>query len=118
VHPTSNTTYTVYGTDTNTCQNSALVTVLVSNCTGIDKSSLSDVGVKVFPNPSQGVFTAEFGFEGTKTILIINSIGQTVHSVSTTSDAETINISHLAKGVYFVKISSSAVSGTYRVVTE
>ena len=52
VAPTTNTTYSVIGTDVNSCSNSAAITLSVSSCTGIESFNREEKYIKVYPNPA------------------------------------------------------------------
>jgi len=110
--------YTVVGTDNNGCANKATTALDVEDCTGIRTNSYSGVMVSVYPNPSNGVFTASFDFAGEKTILIMDVSGKVVQQAVTASATEVFDISHMAKGVYFVRVSSKEASGNYKMVIE
>lgn len=116
--PSVATVYTVTGTDNNNCVGKTLVNVEVSLCDGIKTTSFSGNVVSVYPNPSNGAFTAKFEFEGTKTVMITNSVGQVITQTTTTNTSESFNLSDTAKGVYFVKISTKEASGNYKIIIE
>jgi hypothetical protein len=64
-------------------------------------------GLKVYPNPSTGVFTIELPSEMQQAkIEIINSVGSLVYQ-SEMSDTKIIHTQTLAKGLYFVKVKST-----------
>lgn len=116
--PVASTVYTVSGTDANNCVGRALVSVDVTICNGIKTTAFSGNAVSVYPNPSTGVFTASFEFEGVKTIAIINSVGQLIMETTTAATSEMFNLSDVAKGVYFVKVSTKEASGNYKMIVE
>jgi trimeric autotransporter adhesin len=116
--PTFATFYFVTGIDVNNCKSSGSATINVSPCTGISAQQLREAAVTVFPNPSTGFFTARFEFEGEKTIIISNSMGQLVTQTVTANLSQDFDLSHLAKGVYFVKVSSKQASGNYKIVID
>ncbi len=117
VSPTVVTIYTVTGSDNNGCSNKATVLVLLNSCTGIKTNSLGS-GLSIFPNPTTGVFTAKFEFEGQKMIMITNSVGQVVTGISTENTSENIDLSHYAKGVYFVIVKTKQGSANYKIILE
>lgn len=114
-------TYIVYVTNANGCTNSDTVVVNVSLCTGINGSTSLSMTLDIYPNPSTGAFNISIGNEmGSKLKLEIMSIdGQLVflkESVRTTG--EQIDISDLAKGVYFLKVSDQDQVIIKRIVLE
>lgn len=116
--PTASEIYTVVGMDANSCKNSASVSVIVDACTGIAARGFADNAVRVFPNPSSGWVTAAFGFEGTKTVLITNSVGQIILQAVTEQASESFDLSGMAKGIYFIRVSTLQASGNYKLVIE
>ncbi|PBQ34384.1 hypothetical protein CNR22_22265 [Sphingobacteriaceae bacterium] len=118
ISPTITTIYTVTGTDANGCVNTSTVSQDVSECTGIENRSQLSSSVKIFPNPSTGAFTTQFEFEGTKEILILNEIGQTLEIRSTENQSETFDITKHGNGIYFIKVRSNVASGNFRVIVQ
>lgn len=115
VSPTVTTTYSVTGTSAQGCQKTAVHTQSVSPCTGIESLTVSGEAIRIFPNPSNGLITMEFGFEGEKTITITNSIGQVIRQLKTTDEQQTLDLSAEAKGIYLVKVESRGYASDYRV---
>ncbi|MCB0395029.1 MAG: T9SS type A sorting domain-containing protein [Flavobacteriales bacterium] len=80
--------------------------------------------VKVFPNPNNGYFNiiAENLRGRNSTIQVTNVIGQVVYSkdvcVSTSYLSETIDLSSIEKGLYFVKLINNNSESVYKVVVE
>ena len=118
VTPATSGVYNVTGANLNNCKTSATATVVVDICTGIENKILADHGVKLYPNPTTGMFTARFDFEGEKTILIVNSIGQLILETVTSEMSHDFDLSGFAKGIYFVKVNSKQASGNYKLITD
>jgi hypothetical protein len=74
----------------------------------------------VYPNPSSGIFTLDINnpnsFE--LKIAIFNSIGQSVYNTETKSIkfSEQINLSHLASGIYSIRLFSNDRTKTARLI--
>lgn len=115
VSPTVTTTYSVTGTSAQGCSKQAVFTQTVSACTGIEALASSGEAIRLYPNPSTGVITMEFGFEGEKVITITNSIGQTIRQLKTADVIQTLDLSSEAKGIYLVKVESRGYASDYRV---
>jgi hypothetical protein len=98
VSPSSQTIYSVTGTDAVNCSNTATVLVKVSACTGIQENSESIL--QIFPNPARGSFYIS-ALQPCK-VEIINSAGQLVRTFSFTSSEAAVNVSGLEPGLYFV----------------
>jgi hypothetical protein len=104
-------TYTVTGTDANGCVNTAMVTQVADNCTGIKTDANSTLIFGVYPNPNTGRFTVETN-ENVH-ITVLNSIGQTVYTETTRDIKTNISIENLASGIYFIK---AVANGNQQVV--
>jgi hypothetical protein len=100
---TSGTTFTVTGT-TNGCSNTATVAISVSPCTGI--ATIAGAGnFKVYPNPTQGAVTLNFGEMFSGQLSLFNSLGQLLseQKINDSEKAE-LNLSVYPKGVYLIKL--------------
>lgn len=106
----------VYGTgytDTNTCDYySELITVYALGENGV----VSTHQFNIYPNPMSSVvnITSE---EFIRSIEIFNELGQTISTrININSNQESIDVSQLPPGLYFVKISTENYSETIRLV--
>jgi len=63
----------------------------------------SQSSFNIYPIPNNGVFKVELTEPGTKNIVIRNMLGQVVHD-QYVDQSETINVSNLAAGMYFVSL--------------
>lgn len=83
-----------------------------------------DKEVAIYPNPNNGVFTISFAnLEARQVELrIINVIGNEIyHEVLNRTDMQatkTIDLTRLAKGLYYVKIETDSYSSVRRVVVK
>lgn len=98
-------------TDENGIQVLDSITVTFKDCSGIDEYGL-DKFVNIYPNPSDGLFyisTKEI--KGALDLNITDAKGQLIFKQEIIPDSEQythrIDLSSLAKGVYFVKIMNS-----------
>jgi len=100
----------VYGNDFTTEQINGLVegeaiTLKVSSlkaATSLEDHSLSNLAV--YPNPNTGLFTVT-GINEPVVIHVLNTSGQMIESLTTNQSIE-INLSNLAKGIYYLKVIS------------
>jgi hypothetical protein len=106
------------GTDANSCVANTVVTVYVSQCTGLTTNAVNSNLITVFPNPSAGVVTARFEYEGRKEIRVYNAIGQAIELRITESESEEFNLSQYAKGVYYVQVNSKKASANFRIIIQ
>lgn len=120
ITPTTNTSYTVTGTNASGCTNTAIITQSVSTCTGIDNvsSNSSNASFIVFPNPTNGIVNIELEMiNGNAThIQLINVLGEVLMNETINVQQVTFNISHLSNGVYFLKVSNNGTSKTSRLI--
>lgn len=80
----------------------------------VDEFGLS--GISVFPNPTKDVLNIK-GLDTTLESLEVYSLtGQKVFS--TTTNLETINVSAIANGVYFLKLNATNASKTVKFIKE
>ena len=76
--------------------------VAVNTTTGMSEKHLGSV--EIYPNPAYNELYIKFRNIVDVNISIFNSLGQNVYTSEVQSDNETINISELNEGVYFVVI--------------
>jgi hypothetical protein len=93
----------VVGTSTTGCSSTAVRTISVALCTGIENQFGNVLETSVFPNP----FTNEIKIGGLNgSVDIYNALGQIILSTKV-NDTETINTADFAKGVYILKAYSN-----------
>jgi hypothetical protein len=114
--PNGQTTYTANGVN-GTCTGSAVITVTAVTCVGMQQFALSDAGFKLFPNPSSDKLNISCGMDNLNAeVVIVDALGKEISKQAHTFNSSsvcTINVSTLARGIYFVKISSA--EGSYRM---
>ena len=113
VSPTSNTTYTVQGTDANGCENNTSITQNVSTCTGIESID-ADYHFNVYPNPTQGKFFIDVNTE--ITIQVLDVLGNIVLTENLKEGKHTINIENQLSGIYFLNVNRFDLSKTIRII--
>src|SRR5690606_18434006 len=70
--------------------------------------------VKLYPNPSTGVFFLE-NHQPNTSLLVIDGLGKTVYSQNNVG--QTVDLSNLAKGIYFAKITNeNNITTTQRLI--
>ncbi|HPR61439.1 MAG TPA: T9SS type A sorting domain-containing protein [Prolixibacteraceae bacterium] len=75
-----------------------------------------DATLKVFPNPSDGLFTIQTtGFGENSNINIYNSVGKKVFSTQLCK-AKTLELYNLPKGIYILKTTNKTISRIQRIV--
>jgi len=71
--------------------------------------------LKVYPNPVKDILTISYN-EEISTIDVVNLVGKQVMSKVINSKETQLDMSNLANGTYFVKVSSDSKSKTIKVV--
>lgn len=112
--------YTIVGS--NGCSNTAKDTLTVNACVDIEELT-DNVSLNVYPNPNSGIFTIELNttanIEG---ILSITSIdGKIVYTDKVEGNgliSKSISISHLADGIYYLKLETKDAIKTYKVLKQ
>lgn len=98
------------------CSASDSIDVTIENCLSVD--NLLSFEWKLFPNPTKGLINIEFddtNFDDTSVeVLSIN--GKTQLSKRVKSSRVTIDLSHLAKGIYFVRLNHDSKSEIKKII--
>ena len=108
VSPTTNTFYTITGTDIHGCVNTATLNFAVKPCTGIEELTEGFVNMKIYPNPSNGIFDVKLNSVSENThIEIYNGVGQLIHSELIQSEITSVNLKAYSNGFYYIKIKNA-----------
>jgi hypothetical protein len=118
VSPSVTTSYTVTGTNTNSCSASVVITQSVSACTGLNNNVASTIGTVVYPNPNTGLFIIELNNGSVKTIEVMDLTGRIVLTNTSSNDKMDFNINSLSNGVYFVKVQSNNSVEVIKIVKQ
>ena len=116
VSPTTTTSYTVTGTSSAGCKNTAVATVTVTTCsTGIAKYALDKVNI--YPNPASDLLNIDLSsLAGQKSAELYDVSGRVVMSKTTNEDFMQLDITSLSKGSYFIKIMNEKNIVTVKMV--
>lgn len=93
---------------------------VTQNSVGINSLS-PEQRVKIYPTPTNGKLTINFGAMTHKAIFsVINMLGKTVlgDNMTEAEDAHTLNLSSLQDGIYFLKIKADQISLTKRIIVK
>ncbi|MDR7212711.1 T9SS type A sorting domain-containing protein, partial [Flavobacterium piscis] len=90
-----------------------------SSCVLINTLANPDFEVKskfiMYPNPSKGIINIQCDYDGD--LNIINQLEQTIKTVKVSSDViNTINISYLADGIYFINEQKENKTVTHKLI--
>ena len=115
VTPSITSIYSVTGTGTNNCINTASVQVTVNPCTSIKDQSLNQLSI--YPNPAKtqitlNATTNQIG----KTLKVYDALGKVVYESIIKQEQSNISINHWANGIYTVAIPEQDL--TYKFVKE
>ena len=108
-----NNDYTAIVTNAVGCETSDTITLIVDLCTGILTPEMANTEMKIFPNPSNGLFQIQItGIENQDYNLdVYNTVGAVVYSnklIYSGKDTQTMKLdfSNFAKGVYYIRLFS------------
>jgi len=92
--------------------------IVTVGAVGITEASLEE-SIKIFPNPTQGVFSLELGrkLESRALIHVMNAKGEIVYQEEMAEDAEAIkiNISNEPAGIYMIRIQTEDITVNKKV---
>lgn len=114
VSPTVATTYSVTGTDTNGCKNSASVTQSVEACTALKEADTAGNNLVVYPNPTNGEFVVALSTAGK--VFVYSLFGAIVYESDVEANTHQISLNDKASGVYFVQMRTNGTTNTIRVI--
>ena len=77
---------------------------------------LSGESIRVYPNPTNGKLTMDNGQLTIKSVEVFDVYGRNVSCLMSLVSNHHINISHLASGIYFVKIETEKETVTKKVI--
>lgn len=118
VNPQMTTSYTLVATSAQGCTNQATYDLYVTECVGLQQNAASANGIKVFPNPNNGVFSLEWNNGLAKTATVSDVSGRVVYTASSELNVLNIDLTGYSNGVYFVKVKSNGVTEIIRVVKQ
>jgi hypothetical protein len=118
VTPSVSTNYSVVGVFTTACTSSAAAPVTVMDCTGIKTNGAGDKGISVYPNPASLELTIECKNGTTKNYEIYDLTGRAVIHGSSDKDQTSVDISSLARGLYYIKVSSANGDEIFKIVKQ
>ncbi|MDX2174340.1 MAG: FG-GAP-like repeat-containing protein [Bacteroidota bacterium] len=111
------TTYLVTGTSPDGCAVNASITQSVSACLGVDELKIKDYELKIYPNPTNGILNLEV--ENGSRIKLINVLGELVKEEELKPIKQSIDISNLKNGIYFLQIyDKESLIGKTKIIKE
>jgi hypothetical protein len=102
-------------TDANSCSNTAVDSIVVDICLGMNDVATS--GFSVYPNPATENVTIVTEHQGA-VINLMNVNGQVIKSVSVTGTTTSIGVSDLAAGVYVVEVIQNGTTSHQQLIIQ
>jgi hypothetical protein len=114
-------TYTVQATSTDACSvlSAGLAFIYVGTNNMVEGNE-----VKLYPNPTTGVFTLQFAsaLNNTQQVTVRNAVGQTIYNnlIPATTVQKSIDLSMLTAGIYFLSLQDNETGSisTLRVLIQ
>ena len=103
--------YGAFNTTNSNGSTSGDVVYLSTHTVGPDVTGVDELAndFRFYPNPTNGVLNIETpGLEQASSVLVFSNTGQLVEEFNLTSEFESFNLSHLTKGIYFVKLNAQS----------
>ncbi|MCA6437200.1 MAG: T9SS type A sorting domain-containing protein [Bacteroidetes bacterium] len=106
ISPSITTSYTVVGVAPNSCTSSASITQNVVVCTGLEKDAEDQLGLNVFPNPTEGLFTIENNSNKQfQSIKIFDALGHELMNKKVDEKKFSFDLGEYPKGIYLIQLS-------------
>lgn len=110
---TTNGNYAVEITKNGCVDTSACVAITGLSIESLDVNAL----VKVYPNPSNGIFTIDAEM-ALGTVYVMDIAGQIVHTFDATNKTTILDLTALTNGVYFLKAEGNDMQFTRRILKQ
>lgn len=103
--------FTLTVTDAEGCTSEETILLSADACAGLPEGTLAG-SISIYPNPNTGEFHVAFGetITGQATLKIFSASGKELYAKSVNVDnsqTEDINVTHLNRGVYFIKVETT-----------
>ena len=90
---------------------------LIVETDDMDINEINFNALRISPNPSSGIFTVTSNTSDTKTIEVVNILGEVIDTRSVNGSInETFDMTSFSAGMYFVKSSNGTTESTQRVL--
>jgi hypothetical protein len=100
-------------TDTSSC---IAAQTIAQNPTGIKDTQNTDISVKIYPNPSNGIYTIE-NYKDAE-LIITDVLGKQILAQKIAKGLSEINLTTYNNGVYFIKIKSADTTNVIKLIKE
>jgi hypothetical protein len=101
------------------CSDTINQTIVVMLTTGTS-GYVRPLSFQVMPNPTEGELIITTRENGEKDIMIVNMLGEVMNEQMLTGNSVRIDLSDLAKGIYFVRVKDieTGKTGTKKIVLQ
>lgn len=99
--------------DANECVNFIEAEIIVTSCVGIEDTE--SAGVKIYPNPSDGIFTISMETNRNLPIEVFNATGQSLIK-GQVNNSGTIDLSNQVNGIYYLRIKMAEKPQIYKLI--
>lgn len=106
--------------NSNGCSSSRTMSALVGNCASrIANSTIDFDEVKVYPNPTNGIFNLSIPiFYSDTKINIINALGKVIMQQKIEAYNTSINLTRFSNGIYFIKLTNNKKEQNFKVIKQ
>lgn len=106
----------MYTVTANGCSDAASQNINVEDCAGLEETA--DFGLEIYPNPASSLLTIKAGKD--VTFSMISEDGKIVYPLASLSmNSETqLQVSHLAKGLYFLQFNNAQGTLVQKVIVK
>lgn len=109
--------YSVAYSYTTGCADTANSTVQAVVVSSIASNTPSEF-IRVYPNPSKGVFQIAAAQKGLTSITVRNILGTTVYAATANGSNQTVDISSVAEGIYFIEVLHQNKTSVFKVLKQ
>ncbi|MES2679496.1 MAG: T9SS type A sorting domain-containing protein [Bacteroidota bacterium] len=115
VSPGGTTAYSVVGTSVLQCESSMTVTILVSECTGLNEMTVAEELIRIYPNPTSGILFIEL--KTTTFLTLCNQDGAVLFEGVMEGGKHLISLTDYAAGIYMLQcVGNKTSQRTFRIV--
>jgi hypothetical protein len=112
---TISTNFTLIATASNSCVTTKIIPFVVNKCLGFNQLD-SQNSFKIYPNPAKESIRMET--ETKLNVSIFNKLGELILQKENVDNGQEINLSELAAGLYFVRVSNNTWSQVKPLIKE
>lgn len=114
VTPTATQAYTITGSFSTGCTSTVTSGVTVLKCTGVNERGISNMDLRIYPNPSAGDFFVET--VETLKVALFDFTGREIANQTLNPGTNAISTTKLKSGVYFLEVKGTNKYPAYKVI--